>query len=169
MEDLYLLSGIAPPYIRRHVCARMERTKRMDQVTHFLFGQIPARNRLKSRKNFLKSVKLSYFPEKVVRCNEWQRRSRDMSRLGMVNLNERANGYDSPWLTRGSINRHRTGYTCCKEQSKKWSYFNGDTTCACGLDAEHTANMLRCSLLSHPCTLDDIQTFNNIGCKCIEQ
>ena len=125
VEDLYLLAGIALPDIRRYVCARMERTKLMEQGTHSLFGHIPARSCLKSRKDCLTSVKPSYFPEKVVRCNEWQRRSRDKSRLGMVKLNEEpAKGYDSSCLTWRCLNRLRTGYTCSKEQRKKWGYFN---------------------------------------------
>ena len=74
VEDLYLLARIAPPDIRTDVCARMERTKQMEQETHSLFGPIPARSRLKSRKDFLTSVKSSYFLAKVVQCNEWQRR-----------------------------------------------------------------------------------------------
>ena len=155
MEDLYLLAVIAPPDIRRVSCARMERTKQMEQETHSLFGHSQARSRLKSRKDFLTSVKPSYFPAKVVRCNEWQRRSMDKSRLGMVNLYEEpAKGYDSPWLTWQCLNRLRIGYTCSKEQRKKCGYFNGDTTCACGMDEENTAHMLRCSLLTNPCTLD---------------
>ena len=110
VEDLYLLAGIAPPDIRRDVCTRMERTKQIEQVTNSLFGQIPARSRLKSRKDFLTSVKPSYFPGKVVQCNDWQRRSRDKSRFGMVNLNEEpAKGYDNPWLTWRCLNRLRTG------------------------------------------------------------
>ena len=122
----------------------MEQTKQMEQETHFLFGHISARSRLKSRKDFLTSVKPSYFPAKVVRCNKWQRRSRDKSRLGMVNLNE--------------------------GQMKKWGYFNGDTICACGLDEENTAHiMLQCSRLTHPLTLDDLLKFNDIGYKCTEQ
>ena len=113
VEYLYLLAGIAPPDIRRDVCARMERTKQIEQETHSLFGHIPA------RRDFLTSVKPSYFPAKVVQCNEWQR-SRDKSRLGMVNLNEEpANGYESPWLTWRCLNILRTGYTCSKEHSKK--------------------------------------------------
>ena len=60
VEYLYLLAGIAPPDIRRDVCARMERTKQMEQQTHPLFGHIPARSRWKSRKDFLTSVKPSY-------------------------------------------------------------------------------------------------------------
>ena len=139
VENLYLQAGIAPPYIRRDVCAIMERTKQMEQETRSLFGHIPARSRLKSKKDFLTSVKPSYF---VVGCNEWQRRSRNKSRLGMVKLNEEpAKRYDSPWLTWRCLNRLRIGYTCSKEQMKKWGYFNGDTTRACGLDEENTAHV----------------------------
>ena len=68
-ENLYLLAEIAPPDIRRDVCARIEQTKRMEQETHSLFGHIPAG----SRKDFMTSVKPSYFPAKVIRCIEWQR------------------------------------------------------------------------------------------------
>ena len=46
VEDLYLLSGIAPPAIRRDVCARVERQKQSTRETHSLFGQIPATKRL---------------------------------------------------------------------------------------------------------------------------
>ena len=121
VEVLYLLAGIAPPDIRRDVCARMGRTKQMEQETHSLFGRIPARIRLMSRKDFLTSVKPSYFPAKAVRCNKCQRRSRDKSRLGMVTLNgEPAKGYESPWLTWRCLNILCTGYTCSKEQRKKW-------------------------------------------------
>ena len=74
VEELYLLARVAPPDIRRDVCARMERTKQMEQETHSLFGHILARSRLKSKKDFLTSVKPSYFPAKGVRCNKWQRR-----------------------------------------------------------------------------------------------
>ena len=98
---------------------RMERTKRMEQETHSLFGRIPARSRLKSRKDFLTSVKPSYFPSKVVRCNEWQRRSWDKSRLGMVILNEEPDkGYNSPWFTWRCLNILRTGCTCSKSRGR---------------------------------------------------
>ena len=56
VEDMYLFAGIAPPYIRRDVCASMERTKQMEQETHSLIGHIPASSRLKSRKKFLTGV-----------------------------------------------------------------------------------------------------------------
>ena len=53
IENLYLLAGIAPPEIRRSVCARVERTKQVERETHSLFGRTPARRRLKSRRSFL--------------------------------------------------------------------------------------------------------------------
>ena len=43
VEDLYLLAGIAPPDIRRDVCARVERKKRESRVGHSLYGQNPQR------------------------------------------------------------------------------------------------------------------------------
>ena len=83
----------------------MERTKQMEQEPHSLFGHISVRSRLKSRYDFLPGVKPSYFPAKVVRCNEWQRRSRDKSRMGMVSLNEEpVKGYNSPWLSWQCLN-----------------------------------------------------------------
>ena len=74
VENLYLLAVIAPPEIRRSVCARVERTKQVERETHSLFGHTPARRRLKSRRSFLTSVQPVHFPAKVVRVNEWKRR-----------------------------------------------------------------------------------------------
>ena len=41
VEDLYLLSGMAHPAIRRDVYARVERQKQSTREIHSLFGQIP--------------------------------------------------------------------------------------------------------------------------------
>ena len=70
VEDLYLLSGIAPPAIRRDVCARVERQKQSTRETHSLFVQIPADRRIKSRHCFMSSVQPANFPAKVIRYNE---------------------------------------------------------------------------------------------------
>ena len=92
-----------------------------------------------------------------------------MLRLGMVGSNEKSTkGYDSSWLTWRCLNRLRIGFTCSKEQRKTSVYFNVDTTYACGMATESPADMLRCSLLSHHCTLDDILKFNVIGKECAE-
>ena len=48
VEELYL-SGIAPPNIRRDVCARVENAKQETNEVHSLHGKIPAERRLQSR------------------------------------------------------------------------------------------------------------------------
>ena len=65
VNNLYLLAGIAPPDIRRDVCARMGRTKQIEQETPSLFGHIPGSICLKSRKDFLAGVKPSFFHAKA--------------------------------------------------------------------------------------------------------
>ena len=75
VEHMYLLSGIAPPAIRRDVCARVE----TDQINRrdSLSGQIPAARRIKPRHGFLSSVQPANFPEKFIRCSEWRKRMRN--------------------------------------------------------------------------------------------
>ena len=168
-EDLYLLSGIAPPAIRRDVCARVERQKQSTRETHSLFGQIPATKRLKSRHCFLSRVQPANFPAKVIRCSEWLKRLRNKPHIGIINLHEEmAKCYNRPWTTWKCLNRLRTGYTCSKTQRKKWKFYTGDTTCACGRAEETTAHMLQCYQLAHPCSLDDLITFNGVGKQCVE-
>ena len=53
VEDLYLIAGIAPPDIRREVCARVERTKQTKDERHSLFGHTLTPVHLKSRHPFL--------------------------------------------------------------------------------------------------------------------
>ena len=170
VDNLYLLAGIAHYEIRRSVCARVERTKQVKRETHSLFGHTPASSRLKSRRTFLTSVQPVHFPEKVVRVNEWNRRLEEKAHAGLVNRYEDlATGHDSPWLNWRCLNRLRTGFTCSKEQRKKWGYFNGDTTCECGLAAETTAHMLQSSLIAHHYTLDDLLKFNDTPQVCTER
>ena len=109
VEYLYLLVGIVPLDISRDVCGRMVRIKYMEQETHSLFCDIPTRARRKSRKEFMTSVKPSYFPTEVVRCSELHRKSWDQSCLDKVNLiEEQAMGYDSPSITWPCLNSLRT-------------------------------------------------------------
>ena len=72
VEELFLLSGIAPPSIRRDVCARVEKAKQETNEAHSLHRHIPAERRLKSRNCFLHSVKPTNFPPVVVvRLRSW--------------------------------------------------------------------------------------------------
>ena len=163
---MYLLAGIAPPNIRRDVCARMEKTKQETNEAHSLCEQHPVERRMKSRNCFLHSVKPAELSPKTTRCNEWLRRSQTTPHNVTVNLSESmARGYGSPWTTWRCLNRLRTGFTCSKEQRPKWGYFEGDVTRECGLATENTAHIMQCTLLARPCSLDDLSSFNDITKK----
>ena len=59
-------------------------------------------------------------------------------------------------------------YTFSKAHIKHWELYTGDTTCACGKAEETGVHMLHCSQLAHPCSLDDIIMFNDVGKQCAE-
>ena len=69
----------------------------------------------------------------------WRARLREKPHIDVgLPTEDLAKVHNSPWLTWRSLNRLRTGYTCSKEQWKKWKYYDGDTTCVCGLATENT-------------------------------
>ena len=120
IEDFYLIAGMAPPDIRREVCARVERTKQTKDERHSLFSHTPAPVHLKSKHPFCQMYNQWTSPQ---RCANWRTRLREKSHIDVGLLTEElAKGHNSPWLTWRSLNRLRTGYTCSKEQRK-----NGNT------------------------------------------
>ena len=126
--------------------------------------------RLKSRNCFLSSVRPADFHPKVIRCNEWQYMLNTKPYSCSVNLTESlASSHTSQWTTWRCLNRLRTGVTCSKEQLKTWRYYEGDTTCDCGVSSENTRHMLECPLLAHSCSLDDLLQFNETAKQCVEQ
>ena len=88
VEDLYLLAGIAPPDIRRDVCARIEKPQQETNEAHSLYGQNPAERRLESRNCFLRSVKPADFPPKVIRCSAWLSSLQTIPHRATVNIYE---------------------------------------------------------------------------------
>ena len=75
VEELYLLVWIAPPDIRRDVCARAEKKKQETNAAHSLHGQVPAE-------------RPADFPAKVIRYSEWQHRKNLAPHNCAVNLDE---------------------------------------------------------------------------------
>ena len=65
------------------------------------------------------------------------------------------------------LNRLRRGLTCSKEQRQKCRYFEGDATCECVLATENNAHMMQCTLLARPCSLGDLNSFNDIAKQCV--
>ena len=110
VEDLYLIAGIAPPDIRREVCARVERTKQTRRETLFVWPH-PAPANLKSKHPFLPMYNQWTSPQlKSVQCTKWRARLRGKSHIDVGLLTEDlAKGHNSPWLTWESLNRLRSG------------------------------------------------------------
>ena len=163
---MYLLAGIAPPDIRRDVCARVEKTKQETIEAHSLYGQNSPDRKLKSRNCFLRSVKPGDFPSKPCRL----RRLQAIPHRATVNLDESlAKGFDRPWTTWRCLNRLRTGFTCSKDQRQRWRYYKGDTTCECGMATESTTHKMQCILLAQPCSMDVLNQFNDTAKKCVER
>ena len=95
VEDLDLLSQIAPPDIRRNVYVRVERNIQIRKEIHSLFPYIPATTRLKSRRCLLTSVHPVQFPPTVVRRNAGYK-----SHDGITTIHEDlAKGHENPRLT----------------------------------------------------------------------
>ena len=116
LEELYLVSGIAPP--------------QPGSPTSSLFGHIPAIKLLKYRHCFLPGVQPANFTAKVIRCSKWRKRLHNKPHIGIINLHEEmAKGYDSPWTMWKCLNGLRMGYTFSKTQRKKWKFYTGNTTC----------------------------------------
>ena len=131
------------------------------------YGQNPAERRLESRNCFLRSAD---FPPKVIRCSAWIRRLQAIPHRATVNIDESlAKGFDRPWTTWKCLNRLRTGFTCSKEQRQRWRYYEREATCECGLATENTAHMMQYTLLAQPCSLDDLNKFNDTAKKCVER
>ena len=122
------------------------KTKQETNEAHSIYGQNLGERMLESWNCFLRSVKPAYFPPKVIRCSAWLRR-----------------------LLRRCLNRLRTGFTCSKEQSQRWRYYEGDTTCECRLATGNTEHMMQYTLLAQPCSLDDLNKFNETAKKCVER
>ena len=153
----------------RCMCSSGKKTQETKEV-HSLYGQNQTERRLKSRNCFLHSVKHTDFHPKVIRSSAWLRTLQAIPRRATANLDESlANGFDRPWTTLRCLNRLRTRFTCSQEQRQRWRYYEGDTTCECGLATENTTHMLQCTLIAQPCSLDDPNKCNDTTKKCVER
>ena len=122
------------------------------------------------RESFLSYVRPADFPSNVICCCEWPYWQNLASHNCTVNLDESlAKEHTSPWTAWRCLNRLRTGIACSQKQHLKWKYFNGGTTCECGQAPEIPKHMLQCPLLVHPCTLHDLQKFNENARKCVDK
>ena len=138
-----------------------EKTKQETNEAHTLYGQNPAERRLESRNCFLRSVKPADFPHKMIRCSAWLRRLHAIPHRATVNIDKSLAKWFDRHGRRGDAWIDYAQDSHVARTETEWRYYEGDTTCECGLATENTAHMMQCTLLAHPCSLDDLNKFNN--------
>ena len=164
-SNLHLLTGKAPPEIRRETASRAERLRQSTDPRHPLFGSEPASTRLKSR-FFLSHV----HPKAETNMERWidKLKSKPPSvDMGIQPSESLPPGSNAPWPTWKTLNRLRSDVGRTKANLIKREYHTGSPSCNCGRD-QTMENLLQCPLLKTPCSGDDLSIFNDTAQKCVK-
>ena len=169
IDSLYVLSGIAPPGIRRSVASSSERLRQSQDSRHPCYDVQPSQKRLKSRKSFLHTVQpLSDSPQ-MVRCRLWEERrsiNHHHDKLSLPTKEQLPPGHKQDRLTWKSLNRLRTGMGRCKVNMRKWGYTENDNVnCDCGTP-QTMQHLPQCPNLKEHCSQDDLMAANEKALKC---
>ena len=169
VSSLYVLSGIAPPDIRRSVASSVERLRQSQDSRHPCYDIQPSQKRLKSRKSFLHSVQPLTESPQVARCRLWEeRRSSNLhhDKLPLPTKEQLPPGHKQDWKTWKSLNRLRTGMGRCKVNMKKWGYTDDDNiNCDCGT-SQTMQHLLQCPNLEEQCSQEDLVAANETALRC---
>ena len=169
-DSLYILSGIAPPEIRRGAASSRERERQTTDERHPLYGHEPPRSRLKSRRSFLNEVE----PSGAANTREtlWKERLASLPKAVCMSMGAREElppGADSSWTEWKCLNRLRSGTGRCKVTLKKWGYLRSDdVTCECGSEPQTMEHLLMCPLLEQECHAEDLAEFNDCAKDCVK-
>ena len=135
--QLYRASGFAAPSQRRKAAEHTEKFKQMFDERHPLLGEFQGSSRLRSRKNFLKTVQ-------------------EDPPLDYPLREEDSAGQHLDWVTWKSLNRIRTGVAPVKTNKAKWGLITDeDTKCECG-EIQNMEHLLSCIRCPHTCTLENL-------------
>ena len=133
----YILSGIAPPEIRRSTASSNERLRQVTDVRHPMHGHVPAKSRLKSRKSFLNAMEPN--EAAYVRETLWKERlaNHQTPLSTFVGAKEELPpGTDASWTEWRCFNRLRSRTSRCKVTLQEWGYLEDDVTCQCGSEPQ---------------------------------
>ena len=169
VDSLHVLSGIAPPDIRRPVASRMERLRQSQDRRHPCHDIEPAQKRLKSRKSFLHTVQPLTESPHVARCRLWEERcssNHHHDKLPLPTKEQLPLGYNQDWRMCKSLNRLRTGMGRSKVNMRKWGYTedeNVNTDCGTPQTMGH---LLQCPNLREHCNQEDLMAANDRALQC---
>ena len=161
--DLYVLSGIAPPEIRRIVHCQNERTKQLTDQRHSLHHHQPVKSRLRSRNSFIStSQPLLCKPTEahVTKCqNQWEATQSNLKKYDIHPKEQLPSGDTLPWRTWRTwrtANRVRSGQAATPAAKHLWGY-RENKHCMCGAatcDLNHI--MTSCTHFGELPSKDDI-------------
>ena len=158
--DLYVLSGIAPPEIRRSVHSQNERTKQLTDQRHSLHHHQPVKSRLHSRNSFVSSSQPLLCKPAEARIAKWQEQwEQTDSNLKRYNIDPKErlpSGHTLPWRAWRTSNRVRSGQAATPAAKHLWGY-RDSKNCMCGAatcDLNHI--MTSCTHFGERPSLDDI-------------
>ena len=143
---LYLLSGIAPPNIRRGVASAREWWWQLTDERHLLFDQQPP-NSLKSRRSVLATIEPIGADPKTTRIQKWQESLWNVSDAAHMEISPEETlppGADDPWIVWWCLNQLRTRVRRCRVSLQKWGYSEDAPICECGLEPQ-TMEHLYCN------------------------
>ena len=131
-----MLSGIAPPEIRRSVHCQWQndRTKQLTDQRHSLHHHQPVKSRLPSRNSFVStSQPLRVSPQKLVsRSGKINGRlSRNLKKYDIDPKEKLPSGDTLPWRTWRTASRVRSGQAATPAAKHLWGY-RENKQCMCG-------------------------------------
>ena len=136
--DLYVLSGIAPPEIRRSVHSQNERTKQLTDQRHSLHHHQPVKSRLHSRHSFVSTSQPLLCKPAEARAAKWQEQwEATESNLKLYDVHPKEqlpSGHTLPWRAWRAwrtANRVRSGQAATPVAKHLWGYRESET-CVCG-------------------------------------
>ncbi|CAG7722238.1 unnamed protein product [Allacma fusca] len=140
LNNLYELSGIAPPAVRCEVASMVEKTKMLKNPLHPMYGyEELAETRLRSRHSFMKTVEELKDTPSTDRCRIWNAGGQGRARQEALPSGEYLKY--GLWKT---LNRLRCGVTRSKYNLHRWQLADDDL-CECG-DVQTDRHLFECEL-----------------------
>ena len=119
--DLYVLSGIAPPEIRRSVQWQNERTKQLTDQRHRLHHHQPAKSRLHSRNSFVSTSQPLLCKPAEARVKKWQHQW-EATQSNLKKYDIHPNEQHPSGDTRRTANRVPSGQAATPAAKHLWGY-----------------------------------------------
>ena len=132
--DLYVLSSIAPPEIRRSVHCQNERTKQLTDQRHSLHHHQPVKSRLHSRNSFVSTSQPLLCKPAEARVmkwqNQWDATQSNLKKYDIHPKEQLPSGDTLPWRTWRTANRVRSGQAATQQRNICGATVRTNTVCA---------------------------------------